>query len=79
MENLGKYAKLAREHSQVLVLPPTLLPQLFPVGHKVVKQVVDDVRLEDADPERIRHLLSLPFNFDVKGQDDSIPAGRQMM
>ena len=58
--------ELAREHGYVLELFPFLETKLLPMCHEAVKQVVDDVCLEDLDAFTVRHLLGFPFYSDVE-------------
>lgn len=67
MQYLWQYTKFTREHRDMLVLVPLVLPQLFPVRGELVEQMVNDVRLEDLHSERVGQLLSISFNFYVEG------------
>lgn len=60
---------LARKHGNVLELFLFLLVVPLPKGSEVVKEMVDDVGLEYLDVVAFRHLLSIFFHLDVKGQD----------
>lgn len=70
---LWKNAQLAGENGYIFKLFSFLCLQLVAVLHKTVKQVIDDICLENFHTDRIRHFLSIAFNFDIKGQNHGIP------
>ena len=64
--------ELTGEDGDALVFLPLFLFHLLPVRHEFIKQVVDDVCLEDLNALPVCHLLGLSFHFDVKRQNDGI-------
>lgn len=52
------------------------LLEFFTVSHEAVKEMVDDVRLEDFDALAVGHLLGVALHLDVKGEDDGVPGGK---
>ncbi len=63
---LGHDLELAREDGNVFMLLSQLLLHLFPVGHELIKEMVDDVCLEDFDALPVSHVLGIPFHFHIK-------------
>jgi hypothetical protein len=41
---------------------------------KLVKEMVDDVGVEDSNPKAVSHFLHLSLHLHIKRQDDSKPA-----
>lgn len=70
---LRKDAQLARKNGNILKFFSLLCLQLVTIFHKTVKQMIDDISLENLHSQRIGHFLSVTFNFHIKGQDNSIP------
>lgn len=72
-DELGQDLQFARENGDVLEFLPFLLLEFFPVGHKFVEEMVDDVGLEDLDAQGVGQLLGVPFDFYVERQYSSVP------
>lgn len=68
--------QLAREHRDVLVLVPLALLQFVPVGDEFVEQVVNNVRLEDLDSQRVRQFLRVPLDFHVERENRGVSTNR---
>ena len=76
VSDLWKYFKFAREDSDALEFVPLLLFELLPVLHELVEKMVNDVRLEDLDAQRVRQVLSVTLDLHVESQYRRIPAGK---
>lgn len=53
----------------MLVFVPLALLQLLSVSGELVEEVVDDVCLEDLNPEGVGQLLSISFDLHVERED----------
>lgn len=56
---------------------PLALFQFLPVRHELVEEMVDDVRLEDFDTERIGKFLGIFFDLHVKSQYSGVSERRK--
>ena len=57
----------------MLVLVPFTLLQLFSVRGEFVKEVVDNVCLEDFHPQRVGQFLSVSLDLHVERKDRGVP------
>lgn len=73
---LGQDAKLAGEDGYMFVQLLVSLLEFFTVSHEAVKEMVNDVRLEDLDALSVGHLLGVSLHLDIEGEDDGVPGGK---
>lgn len=68
------YLKLARKHGDALEFFPFFPFQFVTVAGELIKQMVDNVGLEDFHTQRIGHILCVTFDLNIKRQNRSISA-----